>query len=171
MVLQAAVASSESEGIQGSSLQLRFFAGEVLWAWVLLQIVGLHPGFSTNLRGTGTCFPVIVSIDWVVEEERVLVEVVLGLFDLHSGGQGERIFRCLLVLNVVDVWHRGWSKLTHVLLLGQLGDKAFSLVFSLSLREGEGGSGLLDRQRKLAERGVGLLGIKCLSQCCQISKG
>ena len=49
----------------------------------------------TDLRGAGARLSVLVGVNWVVEEEGVLVEVVLGFLDLHPGGQGESIFRSL----------------------------------------------------------------------------
>ena len=48
-----------------------------------------------DLGSAGAGLSVLVGVDWVVEEESVLVEVVLGLLDLHPGGQGECIFRSL----------------------------------------------------------------------------
>ena len=42
VVLQTSVATSETEGIQGGSLQLWLIAGEVLWTRVLLKVVRLH---------------------------------------------------------------------------------------------------------------------------------
>ena len=42
MVLQSTVATSESECVQGGSLQLWLIAGEVLGTRVLLKVVRLH---------------------------------------------------------------------------------------------------------------------------------
>ena len=58
------------------------------------QIRGLehsstYSWLSADLRRTGSLLPVEVSLDWVIKEQVVLVEVVLGLLFSHADGLGE----------------------------------------------------------------------------------
>jgi len=48
-----------------------------------------YPWLSTNLGCALTLFPIEVSLDWIVQEESVLVEVVLGFLLRHAYGLGE----------------------------------------------------------------------------------
>ena len=49
-----------------------------------------YPWLSADLGGASPGLAVEVSVDGVVEEEGVLVEVVLGLLHIHAGGLAER---------------------------------------------------------------------------------
>ena len=48
-----------------------------------------YPWLSANLGCALTLFPIEVSLDWIVQEESVLVEVVLGFLLRHAYGLGE----------------------------------------------------------------------------------
>ena len=51
-----------------------------------------YPWLCSDLGGTGASLTVDVSIDGIVQEERILIEVVLGLDGCHSAGLVEREF-------------------------------------------------------------------------------
>ena len=62
-----------------------------------------YPGLSANLGCTGAALTVEISLDGVVEEESVLIEVILGLDLRHSNGLGEGLARRLhKISNVIE---------------------------------------------------------------------
>ena len=54
-----------------------------------------YSGLSSDLGGTGTALTVKVGLDWVVKEQSVLIEVILGFFFSHPDGLGECLSRGL----------------------------------------------------------------------------
>lgn len=65
---------------------LWFHSNKVLGAGVYVIVDSiLHSGFSSNLGSTYAVASVVISKDWVVKEDRVLVEVILRLRLGHSG--------------------------------------------------------------------------------------
>lgn len=75
-----------AKGILGGLSQLRLALGVVLGAWVLLQVVWLHPWFSADFGCAGALLPVQIGLDGIVKEESIFVEIVLGLLLCHPLG-------------------------------------------------------------------------------------
>ena len=157
-------------------------------ASVSMRESSTYSWFCAYFRSTSAGLSVLVSLNWVVQKQGILVEVVLGLLLFHPWGQRERMFWCLksvsygiqtssvlclwsyfLVLDFVLVGVlRTWSKLSDVLGLSQVLNEHFGLVVSLGHRERVTASRFLHRQRQLSERRVSLLRVQGLCQSSQI---
>lgn len=131
--------------------------------WVLLQVVWLHPWLSTDFRCASFRLPVVISLNGVIEEEGVLVEVVLGLLGLHSFRERECLSGRLSVLDLVVVFVLGaWGVLSNVLGFGELVVEHFAAIPPVGLSETVlSGSGL-NRKGQFSERSVRLLRVQSL---------
>ena len=89
LVLQC-LTSSKTKGVLFWPLEDGLFFGQILRPWVLLQVSSLEARFSSDLGSQTPFFSSKIGFDWVVKEQGVLVEVVLGLVlsDSDFGSHG-----------------------------------------------------------------------------------
>ena len=171
-VVLEATATAETERIECGALQLRLVLRVVLRAWVLLEIVRLHLfaqdkldsdiGYRKNectyarlgadFRSARPALPVEVSLDRVVQEQGVLIEVILRLLRCHLHCVREGLARRLGILDLVIVGVlRAGGVLTNVLSLRQLAIELFAAIPAVGLREAELSLRFFNGQRELAE--------------------
>jgi len=88
-----------------------------------------HTGLSANLGSTDTASTVVVSLNWVVQEESIFVEVVLWLFLGHPDLVAERELGGITVLDLVLVSvNRAWTAFRDVLLHSKFTKEHLCLV-------------------------------------------
>lgn len=120
--------------------------------WVLLQVVWLHPWLSTDFRCASFRLPVVISLDGIIEEESVLIEVILGLLGLHSFRKRKSLSGRLSVLDLVVVFVLGaWGVLSNVLSFGELVVEHFAAVPSVRLGETVLSGSWLNRKGQFSE--------------------
>ena len=95
----------------------------------LCLLVITYTRLSADFWRTSPRFPVKISLNGIIEEQTILVEVVFGFFRRQFRGVREGLTWGLCILNLVNVCVLGtWGVLPNVLSLGQLTVKLFALI-------------------------------------------
>jgi len=123
------VAKSVEGGLSKLRLVLRLVLSR---SRILFERGSRHSGFSTDFRGADSLLAFQISVNCVVQEHVVLIEVVFGLDLVELRLSSEAIFGFISVLNVLfELVHGARRLLAHVLLLGQVAEEDFLLSYSV----------------------------------------
>jgi hypothetical protein len=102
LALEALLTALVAEGVEGLFLGFWALVNEVLGSRVSIVVDSvLHAGFSSNFGGADSGSTSVVGNDGVIEEERVLVVIILGLGGHHATGLTEGLFGSLKYLSAV----------------------------------------------------------------------
>jgi len=134
--LQAVVTATctpVSKGVEGVLSELRLVFRLVLSrARVLFEGGSGHSGLSSDFGSADSLLALQVSVDGVIQEHVVLVEVVLGLNLVELRLSSEAVLGVTSVLNVLfKLVHGARRFLAHVLLLGQVTEEDLLLPLSV----------------------------------------
>ena len=154
MVFQTLGTAAVPKSVLGLSFEFWFVGDHVLGAGVGVVMRADHAGLCADLGRADSGSSVVVGCGGVVEEERVLVEIVLRPLYFHARAGSHAVARTLtpkfefsnstvtylFVLDVVLVLvARRGCILSHVFDLSKFAHIGFARIFALGLAEGEVG--------------------------------
>ena len=141
-----------SKSVLGLSFEFWFVGDHVLGAGICVVMRTDHAWLCADLGRADSGSSVVVGCGGVVEEERVLVEIVLRPLYFHAGAGSHAVARTLtskfeflnfavtylFVLDVVLILVAGRGCIfAHVFDLSQLSHVGFARIFTLGFAEGE----------------------------------
>lgn len=100
-VLQTSLASAITKWIVCSSAENRFLGWVILRSRNLFKCIWLHSGFCANLWCSTPWSFTQVSLDWIIKEKRIFIEVIFGFLKRYSGCIPKLVFWILNEITVI----------------------------------------------------------------------